>query len=922
MGQVCHFFLWGFAETAAQDGEEPGAPEAGRTSLQTTAIILALASALFLAALDVTIVTVAIPTIALEFHSTAGYTWIGSAYMLATAAAAPMWGKISDIWGRKPIMLIAVAVFWIGSLLSAVSKGMGMLIVARAVQGVGGGGIVILVNVCISDLFSMRKRGVYFGAMGMVWAVASAVGPILGGVFTSNVTWRWCFYINLPISGVGMVVLAYVLKLHNPRTPMRQGLKAVDWLGSLTVVGATLMIMLGLELGGVTHPWSSPTVICLLVFGVVTGALFVLIEWKFAEFPLVPMHLFRHWASAASLLVGALHGFVFISGSYYLPLYFQAVIGASPLMSGVYVLPWVMSLSLVSAATGIVIKKSGKYLPPLIFGMAVMTLGFGLFIDLEPRANWTKIVLYQLVAGIGVGPLFQSPLIALQTTVSGRDMASATGTFAFVRQLFSAVSIVIGGVVFQNGMQKQYPDLLAQLGPEVAQLLSGSNAASSVGLVGELPPAQRAVARQAYFDSLRTMYIMYVAFSAVGLAVGCFVGSRPLSKDHTEHKTGLDAMRLNKQDGEGGMSSGASSGATLDEERGMLAKRATLTQVTNFGSNPSGVRMYIYVPNNLKTKPAIVTAIHYCSGTANAFYTGTPYATLAEKYGFIVIYPEAPNSGGCWDVSSPASLTHNGGGNSNSIANMVTYTISQYNADASRVFLVGTSSGAMMTNVMAATYPELFKAGSAYAGVPAGCFYTGTVAGWNSTCANGQSIATQAVWAQTALNMYPGYTGARPKMQIYHGSADTTIYPPNFNETLKQWAGVFGYTYGQPQQTIANTPASSWTEYIYGPNLVGVYGTGITHNIPIHGENDMAWFGISGSTTTSTSTSAAATTTSTTLTRSTTTTSSAAATSTASGGGCNSARWGQCAGIGWTGCKACESPYKCTYQNDWYSQCL
>ena len=217
-----------------------------------------------------------------------------------------------------------------------------------------------------------------------------------------------------------------------------------------------------------------------------------------------------------------------------------------------------------------------------------------------------------------------------------------------------------------------------------------------------------------------------------------------------------------------------------------LAKRATLTQVTNFGANPSGARMYIYVPNNLKTNPAIVTAIHYCSGTASAFYTGTPYATLAEKYGFIVIYPESPNSGGCWDVSSPSSLTHNGGGNSNAIANMVTYTISQYKADASRVFLVGTSSGAMMTNVMAATYPELFKAGSAYAGVPAGCFYTGTVAGWNSSCANGQSIASQAVWAQTALNMYPGYSGPRPKMQIYHGSADATIYPPVSRHLPKQ----------------------------------------------------------------------------------------------------------------------------------------
>jgi MFS family permease len=390
--------------------------------------------------------------------------------------------------------------------------------------------------------------GVFFGVMGMVWAVASAVGPVLGGVFTSKVTWRWCFYINLPISGAGMAVLAFVLKLHNPRTPMRQGLAAVDWLGSVTIVGATMMIMLGLELGGVTHPWSSPTVVCLLVFGVVTVGVFVLVEWKLAEYPLIPMHLFRQRSSIASFAVGALQGFVFISGSYFLPLYFQAVLGATPLMSGGYILPFAMSLSLVSAVTGIVIKKTGKYLPCIIFGMAVMTLGFGLFINLEARPNWPKIILYQIVAGIGVGPNFQSPLLALQSTVGQRDMAAATGTFAFVRQLLTSISIVIGSVVFQNGMEKQYPQLLAELGPDIANLLSGSNAASSVGLVDQLPDQQREVARGAYFESLRTMFIMYVAFAGLGLLISFLVGSRNLSNDHQEHKTGLHHMKQSKED--------------------------------------------------------------------------------------------------------------------------------------------------------------------------------------------------------------------------------------------------------------------------------------------------------------------------------------------------------------------------------------
>lgn len=558
-----------FASTGA--GEQTPAPqnlapEEGRTSLETTLVIAALASALFLGALDVTIVTVAIPTIAQEFGSTAGYTWIGSAYMLASAAGAPMWGKISDIWGRKPIMLIAVAVFWVGSLISALSRSMGMLIAARAIQGIGGGGIIILVNVCISDLFSMRKRGVYFGIMGMVWAAASAVGPVLGGVFTSKVSWRWCFYVNLPISGVGFGILALVLKLHNPRTPIRQGLAAVDWLGSLTVIGATLMVLFGLEFGGVTHPWGSPVVVCLIVFGAVTAGLFALVEWKVAKFPLMPLRLFQSRSSVASFAVAAFQGFVFISGSYYLPLYFQAVLGASPLLSGIYVLPFVLSLSIVSAATGVFIKKTGKYLPCILFGMAVMTLGFGLFINLEPRANWTKIIIYQLIAGIGVGPNFQAPLIALQTTVAPRDMASATATFGFIRQLFTSISIVLGGVVFQNGMQDQHPRLVAELGPDAANLLSGQNAASSVGMVEDLPEQQRIVAREAYFNSLKTMYIMYVAFAGAGLLVSLFVGSRKLSKDHQEHKTGLNAMEETKRHSKRG-SAPVDSATTTDEEK-------------------------------------------------------------------------------------------------------------------------------------------------------------------------------------------------------------------------------------------------------------------------------------------------------------------------------------------------------------------
>jgi len=279
-----------------------------------------------------------------------------------------------------------------------------------------------------------------------------------------------------------------------------------------------------------------------------------------------------------------------------------------------------------------------------------------------------------------------------------------------------------------------------------------------------------------------------------------------------------------------------------------LGKRAvtpgTLSQVTNFGG-PTAAGFYIYVPKKLASSPGIVVASHYCTGTAQAYYNGSPYKTLSEQYGFIVIYPSSPHSGTCWDVSSKATLSHNGGGDSNTIANMVKWTLNEYKADASKVFAVGESSGAMMTNVLAATYPDIFKAGIVYSGVPAGCFVSssGGVDAWNSTCAQGQSKATPQAWANVVFNMYPGYNGTRPKMQIYHGSVDSTLLPQNYQETTKQWAGVFGYNYDQPQSVKQNDPQSQYTRTIWGPNAQGIFATGVGHSVPLRGADDMKFFG-------------------------------------------------------------------------------
>ncbi|KAH7140016.1 Alpha/Beta hydrolase protein [Dactylonectria estremocensis] len=332
-----------------------------------------------------------------------------------------------------------------------------------------------------------------------------------------------------------------------------------------------------------------------------------------------------------------------------------------------------------------------------------------------------------------------------------------------------------------------------------------------------------------------------------------------------------------------------------------VVPRAALTEVTSYGSNPTGTKMFLYVPNNLAAKPAIVVGIHWCTGSASAFYSGTQWARYAETYGYIVIYPQTPyTSDNCWDVSSKSTLTHGGGGCSTSIANMVEFVIAQYGADSSKVFVSGISSGAMMTNVMAATYPNLFAAGIVYAGVPAGCFMSAAdvADAWNSTCATGASIWTQQQWTNVVNNMYPGYTGSRPKMQIYHGTDDAILNVQNYYETIKQWTGVFGYS-TTAASTVVDNPRSPYTKYIFGDKLQTFLGSGVSHSIDTFPDEDHKWFGLTS-----------------------TVTPTATTTAPASTGTGTAAHWAQCGGSGYTGPTKCVSPYTCVKSNEWYSQCL
>ncbi|KAK2760700.1 hypothetical protein FQN54_001935 [Arachnomyces sp. PD_36] len=527
-----------------QDGEPIERTESQAARLgkkKAVVIVFAISVSLFLAALDMTIVATALPTIAAYFHaSESGYAWIASSYLLANAASIPLWGKLSDIWGRKPIVLFCNVVFLVGSLICALAQDMTTLLAGRAVQGLGGGGLIVLSNIIISDLFSIKERPIYLGFLGATWAVAGALGPVVGGALTQEVSWRWCFYINLPVGGVALLILILLLKIQTPKTPFIAGIRAIDWIGTLTICGGTVMFLFALEFGGISFPWNSATVICLFVFGAVTIGLFILNEWKFAKYPIMPLRLFNNPSSAIILISAFCHAAVFISGSYFLPLYFQTVLNASPILSGIYTFPTVLTTSAGSALVGFFIRKTGRYPEAIQFGFVLTALGFGLFIDLKSYASWPRIIIYQIIAGIGIGPNFQALLIALHATVKPSDVAAATAMFGFVRQIATSCSVVLGGVVYQNVMAQQRHRLVSSLGPETAKNFASAFSGINTEALNALEPDQKATVAEVYTFAFQRDWIFYTALAGTGCILSFFIRRVELSHEHEIVKTGLE----------------------------------------------------------------------------------------------------------------------------------------------------------------------------------------------------------------------------------------------------------------------------------------------------------------------------------------------------------------------------------------------
>lgn len=487
-------------------------------------VIFSLCLSQFLSALDITIVATALPTITRQLGSTnAQYTWVGTSYNLASTASTPLWGKFSDIWGRKPLILLANALFMAGSLIAGLSRTPDMLLAGRALQGFGGGGITILITVIIADLFPLSERGKYYGMSAIVWAIASALGPVLGGVFTQTIGWRWCckssnhkvpskltllVFINLPLDLISLVLLCFVLRIKNPKTGFREGLRTLDWIGCIVIVTGTICLLCGLE-GGASgqHGWSSPYTLALLIVGIAMLISYVFWEARFAACPITPVRVFAGRFCAASMVAGTFHGFIFIAYDYYLPLYYQVILGATPIVSGVYLFALVIPLSLISASTGIFIKRTGNYHHALWFGSVFMTIGTGLFINFGTNYALWKIIVFQAIAGIGAGPLFIAPLLALQNHLRKADISTGSSALTFLRSMASSISIVVGGVILQSGLPG-----ISLTGSTLHSDRSGGGISSDTA--------------QLYVSALGNMWIFYTALGGVVIFASFMITSK------------------------------------------------------------------------------------------------------------------------------------------------------------------------------------------------------------------------------------------------------------------------------------------------------------------------------------------------------------------------------------------------------------